>query len=196
MYLPIFSQCLFLARTQEGFLNSWRLSALEITFCLDNIMDRLMPSTVDKLFTHFPQINWSYRLCRRGSINSRPLTSCLPSPPYRVSLVKSKTRAELTNGIKRKLFLFRKLARNVEIIPNGKYATTRHVKNEKQTPGLACSFWSTFLFPSMHFSLQIMHNDGRWDGACPNRTVSHQNSSIFHIVKQFPAQLMICTIAG
>lgn len=34
-----------------------RFSALEITFCLDNIMDRLMPSTADKLFTHFLQIN-------------------------------------------------------------------------------------------------------------------------------------------
>lgn len=72
----------------------------------------------------------------------------------------------------------------------------RRVKRTKPAFWLACSFWSTFLFPSMHFSLQIMHNDGRWEGACPNRTVSHQNLSIFHIVKQFPLLFMICTSAG
>jgi len=46
----------------------------------------------------------------------------------------------------------------------------------------------------MHFALQIMQeNMGK--AARPNRTVSHQNLSIFHIVKQFSA-VMICTAVG
>jgi len=46
----------------------------------------------------------------------------------------------------------------------------------------------------MHFSLQIMHNPTVRENvekpARLNRTVSHQNLSIFHIVKQFSAVMI------